>query len=205
MRSKRRPHQRDRQQRGQRRRRRRSQQRSRRRQMLPRPQPQLRQHRAQFGRWPARQHVRGLRAVALHQVGRQIALPARRMDRQRPQQPGDRIGHAGMARERADAGIAAVHQDARRKLDQRRRGPRRVAFEIGQRRHRIVVEIERPRIDQVGQHLRRQAVAHHHVAQRRRDRMRSRPARSAHRATIAGAFRRASARARARVCAPLRD
>ena len=66
--------------------------------MLPRPQPQLGQHRAQLGRGVAGEHVGGLRAIALHQIGRQIELAARRMDRQRPQQSGDRIGDPGMPR-----------------------------------------------------------------------------------------------------------
>jgi hypothetical protein len=57
------------------------------------------------------------------------------------------------------------------RIDQGRRRLQGVAFEIRHARHRLVVEIERTRVDQVEQNPRRQPVAHRHVAERRRDRI----------------------------------
>ena len=87
--------------------------------MLPGAQPQLRQRRAQLGRGLAGEHIFGLRAVALHQIGRQIELAARGMDRQRAKQSGDRVGDAGMTNQIGSARLLAVTQNARRQIDQR--------------------------------------------------------------------------------------
>ena len=46
--------------------------------------------------------------MALHQIRRQIELAASGMDRQRPQQPGEGVGNAGVPREIAGAEVAAV-------------------------------------------------------------------------------------------------
>ena len=70
--------------------------------MLARPQPQFGQHRAQLGGVLAGEQSAGSRAVARQQVGRQIELAARGMQRQRAQQAGERIGDAGVAGSIAD-------------------------------------------------------------------------------------------------------
>ena len=86
-----------------------------------RVQPHLPQCRAQFGGGTSAEEVVGLRAVALQHVERQIELAPRRMQRERPQQPGDGEGDAGVARQVACAGLVAIVEDARGKLNQRRR------------------------------------------------------------------------------------
>ena len=66
------------------------------------------------------------------------------------------------------AGIGAVREDEARESDQARRGLAAIALEVVQARHRIVVEIEDPGIDQVDQRLPRQAELDDGVVERRR-------------------------------------
>ena len=69
--------------------------------------------------------------------------------------------------------LLAIVQDDRRQLHQRRRRFTGIAFKITKARHRIIVEIEGARLDQVEEGLTRQAVALDHRQQRDRDGMRA--------------------------------
>src|SRR6516165_6239617 len=107
------------------------------------------------------------RALGLLPVGsvprqdfkRDIELAARGMDRKRREQPGKRMGKAGVMAQRADIRLAAGSEDLRREHDEARGGAVRVGFEVAKRRHRLVVEIEPARIDERLERLRRQPVA----------------------------------------------
>ena len=94
----------------------------------------------------------GLRAMALHQIARKIELAARGMDRQRAKQPARwhrRCRRAAASRRHRIAAVAP-----RMRGGQARSAPTTSAphsFEVGQRRHRLVVEIERARVDQLEQ------------------------------------------------------
>jgi hypothetical protein len=93
------------------------------------------------------------------------------MDRKRREQPGKRMGEAGVVAQRADIRLAAGRENLRRKRDKARGGAVGIGFEIGKRRHRLVVEIEPARLDERLEWLRRQPVARHACEQRRRHRM----------------------------------
>jgi hypothetical protein len=75
-------------------------------------------------------------------------LAARRMDRKRRKQPSKGMRQAGMITEHADIRLLASHQDLPRERDQARGGAVRIGLEIGQRPHRLVVEVEPARLDE---------------------------------------------------------
>src|SRR5262249_29358591 len=85
--------------------------------------------------------------------------PRAALDRKRREQPGKRMGKAGVTAQRADIRLATGSEDLRRERDEARGGAVRVDFEIGKRRHRLVVEIEPARIDERLERRRRQPVA----------------------------------------------
>ena len=118
------------------------------------------------------------------------------------------IGDAGIQREQFGRRAAGAENSGRHGEKRRLRSDARRFPDRAERRHRLVVEIEAARVDQFEQRRRHEPVARQRLAQRRRHRMRGRLARRARRraprATIAGGFRPASARApdRARARSP---
>ena len=111
--------------------------------MLPRPQPQLRQHGAQFGRGLAGEHIvpAARRSAASDRPADRAAAarhaPAARAAARRSHR---RCRHGRRARRCPDRGRRRGCAPQARSAPTR---SRRIALELGQRRHRIVVEIER--------------------------------------------------------------
>ena len=110
--------------------------------------------------------------MTLEDFERHEELAAPGVDRKGLEKPRHRRAETGMMDERADVRLAAGIENPRRQRDQVRGHAAGVAFEIGERRHRIVVEIEPARRDQRIEPLHRQLVARNGRAQRRRHRMR---------------------------------
>src|SRR5215831_5101220 len=102
---------------------------------------------------------------------REIELAALEMDRKRREEPGKRMGKADVKAQCADIRLPADNEDLRRERDEARGSAVRVGFEIGKRRHRLVVEIESARIDERLERLQRQPVARDGGGQRRRHRV----------------------------------
>ena len=89
-------------------------------------------------------NVLGVDPVARQHFDRHIELTPGGMKRKGAQQPGDRGGDAGRSSRYSSASRA---ENLGRQRDQCRGRLDRIGVEIGERRHRIVVEIERARID----------------------------------------------------------
>ena len=104
-------------------------------------------------------------AVALEDLHRQEHLAAPGMPRQGAQQPGEGVGDAGMAGGVGGAGVAAVVEDQAREADHGRGGLAGIALEIGERRHRVVVEVEGAGVDEVDEGLPGQPEAHDRVVE----------------------------------------
>ena len=138
--------------------------------MVARAQAQLGQCRAQLRCRRAALDVQPVGVPRQH-FERDEELAARSMDRKRREQPGKRMGKAGVVAQRADIRLAAGREDLRRERDEARGGAVGIGFEIGKRRHRFVVEIEPARLDERLEPLRRQPVARDAREQRRRHRM----------------------------------
>ena len=116
---------------------------------------------------PARQNVGALRAGPLEHVHRHIDLATRSLQGKGPDQAGQGIGDAGMPGHVGRAGVAAISQDQRCELHQRRGGLAAIALQIARRRHRIVIEVEDARIDEIDERFHRQAPTADHIDQRR--------------------------------------
>ena len=92
-------------------------------------------------------------------IPRHIALAACAMQRDQPDQPGDRLRAAGMSGGFGDRRRRLRIEDHRRHLDQRRSSLAAIALEPGAAGHGIVVEVEDAGIEIVVERLFRQAVA----------------------------------------------
>ncbi len=123
--------------------------------MVARAQAQFGQRRAQLRCRRAALDVQPVRAVPRQHFERDEELAARSMDRKRREQPGERMGKAGVVAQRADIRLAAGREDLRRERDEARGGAVGIGFEIGKRGHRFVVEIEPARLDERLEPLRR--------------------------------------------------
>ncbi len=110
-------------------------------------------------------------AMGFQQIQRHEALAAPGMQREGAQQPGHRIGDAGMAGRLGGSLVGGAGQHQRRQPDQGRGGLAGIAFEIVHARHRIVIEIEDAGIDQCEQRFLRQMIGGDGIEQRRRHRI----------------------------------
>ena len=93
------------------------------------------------------------------------------MARQGAHEPGQRIGDAGVAGDLGRAGILAAGKHDRGELDQRGRRVAGIAFEVVQARHRVVVEIEDARLEEIVEGAERQPELGDRFGERARDRM----------------------------------
>src|SRR5262245_47528024 len=84
-------------------------------------------------------------SMAFENVRRKVHLPAPGVPWECAQQPRDRVGDAAMPCSVGGAWIVALREDHPCEPDEARRGLAAIALEIVQTRHRIVVEIEKPR------------------------------------------------------------
>ena len=139
--------------------------------MAPRDKPSFRQCRVQLWRRRSADCGPKVQTVALKDFERNEQLAARGMSRKCLQQSGNGIGAPGMTGEVADLGLAALGENPRRQEDEVRGCPVRVGLKIGERSHRLVVEIESARTDQGCELLHWQPVMRRRTQQCRRDRM----------------------------------
>ncbi len=108
--------------------------------------------------------------MALEQFERNEQLATGDVNGERLEQSGNRVGDAGVARERRDA-FSGSPEDARRQRDQAAGYTFAIAFQLGQRPHRFIVEIEAARIDHGHKAMRRQRIPCHGRPQCRRHRI----------------------------------
>src|SRR5277367_4083939 len=105
---------------------------------------QLRQRRLKRSRRPAGKYVARADLMAIENVRRNVKLAPRYVDRESAQDG----GNAGSDTGGAGGGLAIdAAENLRRQGDERRGRVRRIAFQLGHPRHRIVIEIEAPRLD----------------------------------------------------------
>jgi hypothetical protein len=88
-------------------------------------------------------------AAALQHFARQEDRAARARFGERRENLGQAEGEPGDVARLRRAEVAPLAKDQRRQMEQRRRGLAAVGLEIGERRHRVVIEIERARLQQV--------------------------------------------------------
>ena len=105
--------------------------------------------------------------MARQHFDRHIELTPGGMKRKGAQQPCNRVGDAGRSRD--FVGICA--QNLGRQRNQCRGRLDRIGVEIGERRHRIVVEIEQARLDEIAKRGNRKVMTFDRLQQRRRDRI----------------------------------
>ncbi len=110
-------------------------------------------------------------AVALEHIERHIELLACGVPCEIFQNPRDAIGDAGIQREQLGS-AALVAENFSRHGEQRRLRLDAVDFQIGHRRHRLVVEVEDARVDQGDEPVGCQPIARQRFSQRGRYRMR---------------------------------
>ena len=96
------------------------------------------------------------------------------MARKRPEQTRKRVSNSRTLGRQYQRAIAITDHDPRRHLEQRGLRFARVSFECRERRHRIIVKIERICLDEIEQRRDRQTEARHGIEQRCRDRIRGR-------------------------------
>src|SRR5690606_32333000 len=97
----------------------------------------------------AAENVSPVDAVAGEDVAGQKQLAARRVQRQGPQDPRQRPGDAGMAGGSCRARIGTAAERDRRELDEGRSRLAGIAFEFDEPRHRVVIEVEGARLEEV--------------------------------------------------------
>ena len=109
---------------------------------------QFRKRRPERGRRPPGKYIGQDNLMTLENVGRHIELAPRNVERKRPHNASHAESNAG-----GHCGGFAVGatENLRRQRKERRRCLLRIAFELGQPGHRVVVEIETPRFDQIEQ------------------------------------------------------
>jgi len=88
-------------------------------------------------------------AVTFEQFERNIDLPARGMVRDGPKDAGDCVGNPDMLG--SECTIVVANNDPCRQPEHRRLGLAAIRLERRERRHRIVIQIEGMRLDQVEQ------------------------------------------------------
>ena len=121
-------------------------------------------------RLPARD-ILPVRAMALQHLERNEQLAARGMDGKRQSSPAIAWARPAWRRARRCSGARAPSRICAASAIRLHEAPSAIGLELGERRHRLVVEIEAARIDQRREPLRRQPVAGDGRGQRRRDRM----------------------------------
>jgi len=110
-------------------------------------------------------------AVTIQQVERHIDLPPRGMSRERPQHISKRVGNSDVPGANCKRAVVIIDNDARRQIKHRRLGFAPIRLQRGERRHWIIIDVERMRLDQVEQRLHRQCETRNGIPERRRDRV----------------------------------
>jgi len=116
---------------------------------------QVRQCRAQLRRGPPGPDVLTIDPVAFKQFKRHEELTARGMEGKRLEQSGNGMSKPGVMAERVDIGFPGAVQNFRGKGNEIGGRVVGIPFEVDERRHRLVVEIESARRDSRLQSLRR--------------------------------------------------
>ena len=122
---------------------------------------QIGQRRAQLRRRPPRHDVLAIGPVPVEQFDRHEKLAARGVERKRLEQAGNGVGTGGMMAEGVETGPVVATQNLDGKGDEVSGRAVGIRFEVGESRHRLVVEVESARLDDRLQSLRRQAIARH--------------------------------------------
>ncbi len=99
----------------------------------------------------------GRDALPLQHFGGDVNLPARREPGEGAQKAGERIGDARIARRIRSARFAAFRQNDGGEPEQGRSRAPAIGLELPLVRHRLVVEIDAARLDQIGESRARQA------------------------------------------------
>ena len=118
---------------------------------------QVRQRRAQLRRRPTDPDIFPVGSMAFEQFKRHEELTAGGMEGKCLEQPRDGLGAPGVMAERVDVGSAVAVQNLRGKGNEAGGCTVRIYLKVGERRHRLVVEIESARRDRRLQTFRRQS------------------------------------------------
>jgi hypothetical protein len=108
--------------------------------------------------------------MPIEQFERHIKLPPRGVQRERAKEAGNRVGNSGGICDRLRH-LPFATEDLCRKREQRRGCLACIGFEIGEPRHRVVVEIEATGVEQSRQRRRREPMAFDHREKRGRHRV----------------------------------